>query len=72
MYYFSTAFFDFNGNKYLAGGAERYCIGLSNILKNSNYETILVQIGNSEFWTKKYFGLNIFAIPVHTNTVKIF
>lgn len=67
---FQLSFLDFNGDKYLAGGAERYCIELSNILKNNNFEIILVQMGNSDFWAKEYNGLSIFGIPVNTNAEK--
>ncbi len=67
---FQLAFLDFNGDKYLAGGAERYCRELSNILKNNNFEIILVQMGNSDFWAKTYHGLSIFGIPVQTSADK--
>jgi glycosyltransferase involved in cell wall biosynthesis len=67
---FQLAFLDFNGDKCLAGGAERYCRELSNILKNNNFEIILVQMGNSDFWAKEYDGLSIFGIPVLTSADK--
>ncbi len=42
-------FYDANGKKYMHGGAERYVVELSGILKEMGYEPVVVQVGNSDW-----------------------
>ncbi len=61
---FQLAFFDFNGEKPINGGAERYCVDLANLLKERQLNVVLVQMGNTKLWIKKFNSLTVIGLPV--------
>lgn len=63
VYIFQMQFFDANGVNCFNGGAERYCVDLSAILKSFGYTPVLVQMGCDKLWYRKIKELNIVGVP---------
>jgi glycosyltransferase involved in cell wall biosynthesis len=62
----TPSFFDFDGNDMFCGGAERYLIELSRIIRQLGYETAVYQCANSS-WVRWYNDLCVTGIPAFEN-----
>lgn len=60
-------FFDFDGNGFMNGGAERYVYDLALLLKKNNKKVRILQIAHVNF-KKKYRGIEVVGVKVkHTD-----
>ena len=48
---FQSLFFDTTGKHFYAGGAERYCLDLADIIIKLGFEPLLIQQSSNGFWT---------------------
>ncbi len=60
---FQSLFFDTNGKHFYAGGAERYCLDLADIIIKLGFEPLLIQQSSCGFWTNTKNNLKVLGIP---------
>ncbi len=63
-------FFDFDGNKMYAGGAERYVLELAGLVRELGYTPEVYQCGNG-FWTRYYRDLRVTGIDVGGDAARL-
>lgn len=59
----TRVFFDPSGNNMQFGGAERYLLELSRIIRSIGYEPVIVQCGN-EHWLRYYLDVPVVGVKV--------
>lgn len=75
---FQHQFFDKQGEVCFNGGAERYVVDLADILTESGYNPVLIQIGDeyADFWKRKVKNLQIIGLSLryyeYINVIKNF
>ncbi|GAP07541.1 glycosyltransferase [Anaerolinea thermolimosa] len=62
----SHKFFGFDGKEIYLGGAERYLIELSKIIREIGYEPVIVQAGDHD-WMHFYQGIWVVGLDTHVN-----
>ena len=59
----TPTFFDWDGNNMFRGGAERYLIELSHLIKSLGYDPVIVQCGNFD-WMRYYYDMQVIGVKI--------
>ena len=57
----SATFLDFNGNNFYTGGAERYLLDISKLLKEQGFTSVICQYGNYP-WVRRFMDVDIVSL----------
>lgn len=60
---FQSLFFDTTGKHFYAGGAERYCLDLADIIRKLGFEPLLIQQSSNGFWINTKNNLKTLGVP---------
>ncbi|MDR0646177.1 MAG: glycosyltransferase [Elusimicrobiota bacterium] len=63
VFIIQTSFFDYIGDKFFSGGAERYCLDLSNLINRAGLNAVLLQYSSNGIWAVKKNNLTVIGLP---------
>ena len=67
IFFYHCSFFDFHGQDFLAGGAERYAIDLAKLLEKRGFKSVLFQKSEKNLWHKTFKHLKVIGVPINGN-----
>ena len=67
---FTPTFYDFDGNNFYSGGAERYLIDLAQLFSKRNIKLAIYQYGNFQ-WVRKFGNIEVISLSQNWVDAKI-